>query len=95
VTLPLDGLMRTPNHMSEARRLQLKGTIDRGPGQTSLDCRLLEISHDSARIEIENPHFVPKGFELVLSENAKVRRYCTVIDRGPNWIDVAIFKEKP
>jgi hypothetical protein len=79
--------------MSEKRYLRLRAAIDRGRDKTSLDCKLLEISDSIALIEVQAPEMVPDDFILVLSDNARVRRRCTVIKRGSNRIDVTIVNE--
>jgi hypothetical protein len=52
------------------------------------DCRLLDITEQGARIEIENTDQVPDEFTLLLTPSGVPRRHCRLIWRTSTHIGV-------
>jgi hypothetical protein len=69
-------------------RVDIPAKLLAAPGLPLRDCRLLDISEQGARVEIENTDQVPDEFTLLLTPSGVPQRRCRMIWRTPTHVGV-------
>jgi len=70
----------------------LNGSIDRGYGDATIPCRVLEISDFRVKLECPQTIDIPGTFVLLLTKDGHVARKCQLVNRSGSEIEARIIR---
>jgi hypothetical protein len=83
-----------PRRKDKLRPLGLVATIRRGKDHSLVDCTIVDISDEGARLLVPTTDDIPDQFTLIFAGANKVRRRCSVIWRKPGEMGVRITNKR-